>query len=728
VDQQPQYSGSDLLEHYGSPLVTQANTVIVPVKTGATGGFEVTGRSGATGALLWTETTDYVLPPHNWVPSYSPAMTPAGTLYYPGAGGTIYYVHDVDPNSPHPSPPVQLAYYGLANYQANPAAYNGTVYINTPITADQSGNIFFGVRVTGANPANLTSGIVRIDVNGNATWVDAAHAMGDPNIKSGAIPHNMAPALSNDGKTLYVGARDANTEYNGYLLGLDSTTLATKYKVYLRDPRSGGANPAGLLDDGTSSPMVGPDGDVYYGIFGNPYNGSRGWLAHFDSTLTVTKHFGAFGWDSTPALVPASMAPMYHGSSTYLLFEKYNNYAGTQDGGDGVNLIALLDPNATMTEPHASSGGLKVMNVVMSTPGPTPDAAHTGSFPNAVREWCINTALVDPASDSIVMPSEDGNLYRWNLVTCALSQVVTVNAQGIGEAYVPTLEGQDGTVYTIENAQLFAVGGLAGGLAVTEVTSAPDGVAYGQPVTFTATVTSSGSPAPGGSVTFKDGSTVLQTVTLSGNQAATTTSALSAGRHFITASYSGDPNYGPGSMTLVQAVAQGTTTAVASSADPSGAGDLVTFTATVKASGPTANVPEGTVTFKDGSTVLGTATLTSNGQATLATSALGPGIHTVTASYGGGHQLHRQHVGRADRGGGARHRQRDGRVLGNGHVGERPHHHGGLRRHGARGLVRGQRHQHRDLAGDRSRPRHLHRAGQLGRLRQQCHRQPVRHL
>jgi hypothetical protein len=63
VDLNPQ-GGADLYIHYGSPAVTEENTILVPVKTGATDGFEVQARSGATGALLYTLPTDYSLPPH----------------------------------------------------------------------------------------------------------------------------------------------------------------------------------------------------------------------------------------------------------------------------------------------------------------------------------------------------------------------------------------------------------------------------------------------------------------------------------------------------------------------------------------------------------------------------------------------------------------------------------------------------------------------------------------
>ena len=146
--------------------------------------------------------------------------------------------------------------------------------------------------------------------------------------------------------------------------------------------------------------MVGPDNDVYFGIFGNPANGSRGFMLHFSSDLTVEKAPGGFGWDNTAAVVPASMVPSYTGTSSYLLFTKYNNYANAgNDSGDGVNRIALLDPNATQVDAHASSNGMLIMREVLTVIGPTAAVeTRSASLPDAVREWCINTAAVNPAT------------------------------------------------------------------------------------------------------------------------------------------------------------------------------------------------------------------------------------------------------------------------------------------------------------------------------------------
>src|SRR5689334_16575545 len=62
VDLFPQYvGGSFLLIHYGSPLATRKNTIVVPVKTGTGEGFRVDGLRGTDGTPLWTHTSDYVL-------------------------------------------------------------------------------------------------------------------------------------------------------------------------------------------------------------------------------------------------------------------------------------------------------------------------------------------------------------------------------------------------------------------------------------------------------------------------------------------------------------------------------------------------------------------------------------------------------------------------------------------------------------------------------------------
>ena len=67
----PRQPNGTLLIHYGSPVVTSHNTVVVPVKTGSGGGYRFDARSGASGGLLWTASTDYAVPAHNWMPSYT---------------------------------------------------------------------------------------------------------------------------------------------------------------------------------------------------------------------------------------------------------------------------------------------------------------------------------------------------------------------------------------------------------------------------------------------------------------------------------------------------------------------------------------------------------------------------------------------------------------------------------------------------------------------------------
>jgi hypothetical protein len=168
--------------------------------------------------------------------------------------------------------------------------------------------------------------------------------------------------------------------------------------------------------------------------------------------------------------------------------------------------------------------------------------------------------------------------------------------------------------------------------STTTLVSSANPNLVGQPVTFTATVTGNGG-TPSGTVTFTNGATPLGTITLVAGQAAVTTSALGVGAQPITATYNGDTTFVGSSASLTQNETSSTTTTLVSSVNPSAVGQAVTFTATVTGS---AGTPTGTVTFKDGATVLANAVaLSPGGVATLTTSALVGGVHNLTATYNG---------------------------------------------------------------------------------------------
>jgi hypothetical protein len=453
VDLDPQYSGGtsgDLFIHYASPMITANDVVLLPVKTQAASGFEVQARNGAAGgALLWTLSSDYVLPVNaEWTPSFPAGLSLRNTLYAAGAAGTVLYRTNAYATTGTTG---RIAFYGNALYKKYATELTEDVAIDTPITGDAEGNIYFGFVVQASNPAKLVSGIARISHTGVGTWVSATSAAADSTISQVAM--NCAPAVSADGKTIYIAVSNGgNTASPGYLLGLDSATLATKYKVALLDPVT--AKPSWLIDESSASPTVGPDGDVYYGVLENPFpdHADRGWLLHFNSTLSIMKTPGSFGWDDTVSVVPAALVGGYTGTSSYLLMTKYNNYI---NWADGENRIAILDPNATQTDEYCPSYYCVtpqiVMKEVITQLGPT--AAPAGG----VYEWCINSSAVDAHTRSVFAGSEDGHFYRWDLKNNTLSQSLMLNAPQ-GEAYTPSVVGPNGTVYSINNATLYAIG------------------------------------------------------------------------------------------------------------------------------------------------------------------------------------------------------------------------------------------------------------------------------
>src|SRR5262249_32334974 len=168
-----------------------------------------------------------------WIAPMSVVLTPGNRLYIPGAGGTVYYMDD--PDSYGATLTGQLAFYGIANHDPN---FDSNIKISTPLTSDSQGNIYFGFVVKDFTPLTLQSGIARMDPAGNGSWVAASAAAGDANITR--LPLNCAPALSNDQSSLYVAVSNGNGGYGvGYLLRLDTQTLATTASVRMLDPSFG---------------------------------------------------------------------------------------------------------------------------------------------------------------------------------------------------------------------------------------------------------------------------------------------------------------------------------------------------------------------------------------------------------------------------------------------------------------------------------------------------------
>ncbi len=159
---------------------------------------------------------------------------------------------------------------------------------------------------------------------------------------------------------------------------------------------------------------------------------------------------------------------------------------------------------------------------------------------------------------------------------------------------------------------------------------------FGQPVTFTATVTASKTATPTGTFTFFDGTTALATVPIDASLTATfTTIDLAVGKHSVFALYSGDANFPQVTtanvpVTVFQATTQTNATASSTSA---AFGEAITVSIDVSAL--TGGVPTGQIAIFDNGNQIGFGTLDAAGNSTFITSQLELGPHTLLILYPG---------------------------------------------------------------------------------------------
>jgi hypothetical protein len=271
----------------------------------------------------------------------------------------------------------------------------------------------------------------------------------------------------------------------------------------------------------------------------------------------------------------------------------------------------LLRPDVTLNVvPAATSTGQNV-TMTVKVVQPSGSTVPTGTVAIHNLDVVIGTIALDA--------SGNGTLSVANLAAGTYDLLATYS----GDATYLSANAPDQTLTLVSAAPSTVT--LAASAAV---------IPTGGAVTLTASIpASSGGIVPTGIITFSDGATVLGTGALDARGAATfIATALADGAHSLTASYAGDAVYAASTSAAI-GVTVGTitpTVSLSTSASTLVAGASVTFTATL--SSPN-GAPTGTVSFLEGTAVLGTGILNGSGLASFSTSTLPIGTHAVVARY-----------------------------------------------------------------------------------------------
>lgn len=315
---------------------------------------------------------------------------------------------------------------------------------------------------------------------------------------------------------------------------------------------------------------------------------------------------------------------------------------GTLSGGQAsFTTSSLTTGSHTIT---ASYGGDSHNSAAVSSPlvqyvnKATPTITVTTSGPSTAGKPVTITTTLPSGTTGTVTVTSGGVTLGSGPVSSSGTVTITTTALPVGTDTITASYGGDNNNNPATGTTTQTVTKAA---ATVTLTSSANPSAANSPVTFSATVYA-GATAP---VTFLDGSTVLGMGTVNAAGVATfTTSSLTIGSHPITATYAGDATYSSAtSAVLVQVVGTIPTSITLTESSPAQLfNSPVTFTAVVTAPNPT---PTGTVTFLDGTTVLGAAPLSTNGggvvvsltvgNAAFATSTLADGAHQITAVYSG---------------------------------------------------------------------------------------------
>ncbi len=507
------------------------------------------------------------------------------------------------------------------------------------LTANYNGDTNFGATVSQAGPALFfTSSVPNtiLDATGVGTGftvrlpgTGTAIGANDPNLTlntpSGTLTwQTTAIDLNGQGGV-------ATGDYLGFPLSAAGVSLNQdfSFSATFKNLQFGAANDQIGLFVGTSNTNSFRGGELFNGV-SNAYTVSN--ISGADTNIQTSTALGPVVGDTVTFTLSR-----ISGTWTFYLQDLTNpsrsgnipiiqpTFLNGVSGLIGGIYASNTGNGATKTETISSfvfAGG--VQNVQL----PTTTTALTSSLNPSLPGQNV-TFTVTVTSNSVTptgtITFKDGNAPLGTGLLGAGSTTFTTSSLAGGTHSITAVYSGDGNNAGSTSAVLIQT--VTAPPTTTALTSSLNPSSFGQNVVFTATV----SPATAtGSVTFSDGTTQLAVVTLTNGVASFPTAGLTAGKHSIIASYGGDVSDGISSSSPLTQVVNlaATSISMTSSANPAAQGQNIALRVSVTPQGAT-----GTITFKDGSTTLGTATL-SLGAASL-TVTLSPGSHSLTAVYSG---------------------------------------------------------------------------------------------
>ncbi len=320
---------------------------------------------------------------------------------------------------------------------------------------------------------------------------------------------------------------------------------------------------------------------------------------------------------------------------------------GTATLGNGVATLSTTNlplGNNSITAQYQGTDNFATSTsptvIATITQASTTTTLTTSPNPSSVGQPTILTATITAISPGSGTPTGTVEFFNGStsLGTATISggvATLTTTALPLGTSSLTARYQGDANYTTSTSAIKIQTVSPA---TTTTLTAAPTSVSFGATVTLTATVAAvSGTGTPTGNVSFMSGTTPLGTGAVINGVATLVTSTIPGGTNAITAQYQGDSNFGGSNSAAVNVTVAklDTTSALVVKPVNSGLGNPVTLTVTISSSNTGAVKPSGTVQFFDGSVAIGTATVDNNGVATLTTSSLTLGTHSITAQYQG---------------------------------------------------------------------------------------------